>query len=502
MKSLEERQKILIVDDSKFNQELLMEILGENYQYIVASDGLEAISILQKDWTIDLMLLDINMPKMNGFEVLEYMNKYQWIEEFPIIVISAEEETSIIEKAYNLGVVEYIQRPFDAFIIKRRGMNTLVLYANQKRLTNVVVNQVYEKEENNKIMIGILSNVVGTYNKESKEHILHIRIATQMLLRRLVEKTDAYPLTESDITLIATASSLHDIGKVGISKDILNKPAKLTDEEYRIMKTHTLLGAKMIRSMEYPNDNPLVQMAYEICRWHHERFDGKGYPDGLKGEEIPISAQVVSIVDVYDALTSERCYKKAFDHDTAIQMILDGQCGQFNPILLKCLKELSTQLSKMSGKEMDDNKHYHEIQRLSNEILRDKSLPNQIYSQSLVKVMQEKIDFFKSNSGKNSIDYNAVSGQLTILNGEHQILCQRDNLNFNLFKEFGVNEEDVQCIRVLLHQTSVQNKEISATIKATVENNSQMYRMKLHTLWSPLKKDGYIGIIGYFDTVK
>ena len=183
-------------------------------------------------------------------------------------------------------------------------------------------------------------------------------------------------------------------------------------------------------------------------------------------------------------------------------MILDGQCGQFNPILLKCLKELSFQFSNMFDKEMDENSYYHEVQRLSNEILSDRSLPNQNYSQSVVKVMQEKIDFFKSNSGMNSIDYNTISGQLTILNGEHQILCQRDNLNFNLFKEFGVNEEDVQCIRVLLHQTSVQNKEISATIKATVENNSQMYRIKLHTLWSPLKKDGYIGIIGYFDTVK
>ena len=211
---------------------------------------------------------------------------------------------------------------------------------------------------------------------------------------------------------------------------------------------------------------------------------------------------MVSIVDVYDALTSERCYKKAFNHDTAIQMILDGQCGQFNPILLKCLKELSLQFSNMFDKEMDENSYHHEVQRLSNEILSDRSLPNQNYSQSVVKVMQEKIDFFKSNSGMYSIDYNAISGQLTILNGEHQILCQRDNPKFNLFKEFGVNEEDVQCIRVLLHQTSVQNKEISATIKATVENNSQMYRMKLHTLWSPLKKDGYIGIIGYFDTVK
>ena len=258
----------------------------------------------------------------------------------------------------------------------------------------------------------------------------------------------------------------------------------------------------MILDMHFLQDHPLVHTAWEICRWHHERWDGKGYPDGLKGEEIPISAQVVSIVDVYDALTSERCYKKAFDHDTAIQMILDGQCGQFNPLLLKCLKELSLQLSKMSGKEMDDNKYSHEIQRLSNEILRDKSLPNQIYSQSLVKVMQEKIDFFKSNSGMNSIDYNAVSGQLTILNGKQQILCQRDDPKFNLFKEFGVIEEDVQYIRDLLHQTSVQNKEISVQIKATVENDSQMYKLKLHTLWSPMKKDVYIGIIGYFDTVK
>ena len=254
--------------------------------------------------------------------------------------------------------------------------------------------------------------------------------------------------------------------------------------------------------MHFLQNHPLVHTAWEICRWHHERWDGKGYPDGLKGEEIPISAQVVSIVDVYDALTSERCYKKAFDHDTAIQMILDGQCGQFNPTLLNCLKELSIQLSKMLNKEMDDNKYSHEIQRLSNEILSDKSLPSQIYSQSLVKVMQEKIDFFKSNSGMNSIDYNAVSGQLTILNGNQQILCQRNNPKIDLFKEFGVNQEDVQYIRVLLHQTSVQNKEISVQIKATVENNSQMYKMKLHTLWSPMKKDVCIGIIGYFDTVK
>ena len=351
-------------------------------------------------------------------------------------------------------------------------------------------------------MIRIMSNILGSRNSESREHILHIKTATEMMLRQLVKLTDAYPLTEADIALITTASSLHDIGKIRIPEEILNKPGRLTDEEFKIMKTHSELGAAIIKDMDFPQDHPLVHTAWEICRWHHERWDGKGYPDGLKGEEIPISAQVVSIVDVYDALTSERCYKKAFDHDTAIQMILDGQCGQFNPILLKCLKELSTQLSKMLGKEMDDNKYYHEAQRLSNEILSDKSLPNQIYTQSLVKVMQEKIDFFKSNSGINSIDYNASSGQLTIINEKQKIIYQRDDPGFDVFKVFEVSEEDIQNIVDLLEQTSIKNKEISLQIKARFENKRQMYNLKLHTLWTPLKKDGYIGIIGYFDIVK
>ena len=499
---MDKRQRILIVDDSNLNRDILKEILGDTYNYLEAENGNQAIQMIGDNLGIDLMLLDINMPQMNGFEVLKLMKQIQCLDETPVIMISSEDAVDTMRKAYELRITDYITRPFDSVIVKKRVQNTLGLYANQKHLINVVYDQVYEKEENNNIMIQIMSNILGSRNSESREHILHIKTATEMMLRQLVKVTDAYPLTEADIALITTASSLHDIGKIRIPEEILNKPGRLTDEEFKIMKTHSELGAAIIKDMDFPQDHPLVHTAWEICRWHHERWDGKGYPDGLKGEEIPICAQVVSIVDVYDALTSERCYKKAFDHDTAIQMILDGQCGQFNPILLKCLKELSLQFSNMFDKEMDENSYYHEVRRLSNEILSDRSLPNQNYSQSVVKVMQEKIDFFKSNSGMNSIDYNAISGQLTILNGEQQIICQRDNPNFNLFKEFGVNEEDIQCIRVLLHQTSVQNKEISATIKATVENNSQMYRIKLHTLWSPLKKDGYIGIIGYFDTVK
>ena len=425
----------------------MKEILGDAYNYLEAENGNQAIQMIGENIGIDLMLLDINMPQMNGFEVLKIMKRSQCIAETPVIMISSEDAVDTMRKAYELGITDYITRPFDSVIVKKRVQNTLGLYMNQKHLINVVYDQVYEKEENNNIMIRIMSNILGFRNSESREHILHIKTATEMMLRQLVKVTDAYPLTEADIALITTASSLHDIGKIRIPEEILNKPGRLTDEEFKIMKTHSELGAAIIKDMDFPQDHLLVHTAWEICRWNHERWDGKGYPDGLKGEEIPISAQVVSIVDVYDALTSERCYKKAFDHDTAIQMILDGQCGQF-------------------------------------------------------KVMQEKIDFFKSNSGMNSIDYNAVSGQLTILNGKRQILCQRNNSKIDLFKEFGVNEEDVQYIRVLLHQTSVQNKEISVQLKATVENNSQKYKMKLHTLWSPMKKDVCIGIIGYFDTVK
>ena len=499
---MDKRQKILIVDDSKFNRDILKEILGETYNYLEAENGNQAIQMIGENIGIDLMLLDINMPQMNGFEVLKIMKRSQCIEETPVIMISSEESVDTMREAYEMGITDYITRPFDSVIVKKRVQNTLSLYANQNNLVNVVVDQIYEKEENNNIMIRILISILVSRNSESREHILHIKTATEMMLRQLIKITDVYHLTEADIALITTASSLHDIGKIYIPEEILNKPGRLTDEEFKIMKTHSKLGADIIQDIHLPQEKPLVHTAWEICRWHHERWDGKGYPDGLKGEEIPISAQVVSIADVYDALTSERCYKKAFDHDTAIKMILDGQCGQFNPILLKCLKELSPRIFKIFSNETDDSKQYYEAQRLSNEILSEKSLPRKNYSQHLIKVMQEKIDFFKKNSGRNSVDYNAVSGQLTIINENQQTLYQRDDPKFDVFKEFEVSEEDVQHIKGLLAHTSVQDKEISVQIEAKLENNRQLYNLKLHTLWSPLKKDGYIGIIGYIDSAK
>ena len=477
---MSEKQKLLIVDDSEFNRDILKEILGSSYDYLEAENGNQAIQILEVHPEIDLMLLDINMPQMNGFQVLEHMGELQWIDEVPVVMISSEESVEIMRKAYDLGITDYISRPFDAVIVKKRVQNTLGLYAKQKRL----------------------SNVLGSHNSESSEHILHIRIATEMLLRELIKKTDAYHLTEADIALIITASSLHDIGKVGIPEEILNKPGRLTDEEFKIMKSHSEIGASMIRDMDFPQDKPLVRIAWEICRWHHERWDGRGYPDGLKGEEIPISAQIVSIADVYDALTSVRCYKNAYDHDTAIQMILEGQCGQFNPLLLECLKEISPQLSRTFRKEKDDNREYYEAQRISDEILREKALPRKDHSQRVIEIMQEKIEFFKENSGKISMEYNAISGKLVLTDGESQKEYQRDLPGVDLYGAYGISEEDIQRIKDSLDSVSSKNKEVSMKVMLKVRGERQMCDLKLHTLWSPLKTDGYIGIVGQLDIVK
>lgn len=309
----------------------------------VNHDG-EISPLEQHGREISLVLLDIIMPGMDGFEVLSYMNRRQWIEDIPVIMISSEHTETSIRHAYELGAVDYINRPYDAKIVYQRATNTIKLYAKQRRLLSLITDQINEKEKNNQMMIRILSQIVEFRNGESGSHVLHINKLTEMLLDRLIQKTDQYQLDGQMVSMIATASSLHDIGKIGVDEKILNKPGKLTKEEFEIMKTHTVIGAAMLEHLENYQDEPMVKVAHEICRWHHERFDGNGYPDGLKADEIPISAQVVSVADVYDALVSERVYKKAFSHEKALQMILNGECGQFNPILIDCLKEISEEI--------------------------------------------------------------------------------------------------------------------------------------------------------------
>ena len=375
------KETILIVDDSALNRMVLMEILGkENYTFLEAENGQQAVQLLDCHPEVDLLLLDITMPEIDGFGVLEAMNQYHWIEETPVIMISAEDSYTFVERAYDLGASDYITRPFDARVVCRRVSNALMLYAKQKRLVQMVAEQVYEKEKVSNTMISILSHIVEFRNNESGLHVVHIRTITELLLRRLREKTDRYPLTEADISLISTASALHDIGKINVPEEILNKPGRLTKEEFEIIKTHSAVGEHMLRQIPFNQNEPLVKVAREICRWHHERWDGRGYPDGLKGDEIPISAQVVSLADVYDALTSERCYKAAFDHETALNMIVNGECGAFNPLLLECLMDGADQI-KQAMQETEEEKQKdaeqsqrQEANRLSREVLQEEGL--------------------------------------------------------------------------------------------------------------------------------
>lgn len=357
--STQTKQDILIVDDSEMNRAILAEMLGRDYIIHEAENGEEALQILRQYGTaISLVLLDIPMPVMDGFGVLQHMAEEYWIKDIPVIMISSDDSAETVKKAYEMGVSDYISRPFDAQVVYRRVYNTIKLYARQHRLITMLSEQVREKDKNNSMMVSILSQIVEFRNGESGSHVVHIKQLTKMLLEQLQRKDTAYTVTSSDLLLIPLAAALHDIGKIGIDEKILNKPGKLTREEFEIMKTHTVIGADMLESLTLYQEDPLVRIARDICRWHHERFDGKGYPDGLKKDDIPLSAQVVSLADVYDALVSERVYKKAFSHEKAIQMILNGECGTFNPVLLECLLDIQRQLKQMQIAESENAYEY------------------------------------------------------------------------------------------------------------------------------------------------
>lgn len=344
---MSERKKILIVDDSEMNRALLEDMLSDDYEILEAANGMEATAILsEQELGICLVLLDIVMPVMDGFETLTMMNKKGWIKNIPVIMISAETASTYMDRAYGLGAVDYISRPFDERTVRHRVDSNVILGEKQRSLSTRLSAQIYEKEKDNRLMIEILSHIVEFRNGESGLHVLHVHTITEILLKALRKKTDRYPLTQQEITLICNASALHDVGKISIPSEILNKPGRFTPEEFEIMKGHTVEGAKMLKDIPFRGNEPLIKIGYQICRWHHERYDGRGYPDGLKGEEIPIAAQVVSLADVYDALTAKRVYKPAYSHEKAMEMILHGECGAFNPLLLECLEESQEQLKK------------------------------------------------------------------------------------------------------------------------------------------------------------
>ena len=350
-----EKPSILIVDDSEMNRVILNEMLKDEYRVLEADNGRAALDMVDRYGDeLSLVLLDIIMPGMNGFEVLGELSRRTVADSLPIIMISSEDSDDVVLRAYELGASDYINRPFDARVVRRRVSNTIRLYAKQRRLTSLLSQQYNARVKNSRMLIDIMAGVMELRNGESGLHVTHIEKLTELLLGCLVHRSDQFPLDNEQRSTIAMASALHDIGKMSIDDAILNKPGRLTAEEFEIMKTHTTLGADMLLELgRQHTGNPLLEYAYQIARWHHERWDGKGYPDGLKGDAIPIAAQVVSVADVYDALTSVRVYKDAIPHQEAIQMILDGKCGEFNPLLLDCLLEVQDRIAETLARPAD-----------------------------------------------------------------------------------------------------------------------------------------------------
>ena len=494
---MEPKQKILIVDDSEINRAMLKEILGESYEYLEAENGLRAIEILRRRTDIALVLLDLIMPEMDGFDVLRVMQCYAWQEEIPVIVISAAEDNRSVERAYDMGVADYIRRPFERVMVLRRVKNALMLYAKQKRLTRLVTDQVYEKEHNGVLMISILSHVVEFRNSESGQHVLHIRTLTDLLLHQLVQKTDRYQLDESDISLISTASALHDIGKIMIPEEILNKPGRLTEEEYATIKTHTTEGARILKGLAIGQDEPLVKVAHAICRWHHERWDGGGYPDRLKGDEIPIAAQVVALADVYDALTSERCYKQSYSHEKAVDMILHGECGSFNPLLMECLKESSELLRTELQRSEYDRGFRHETRRLSEEILHREALPREDRAQRLLDLERERTAFYAEQRGGIQFDYDILSGSVTVVNRYEDPVNRTQKLDFD--KGMGLtflSGKDRRKLLDAIADATPEEPDAAFSVLVAVDQEYRLHRLVMHTMWSRAGVRHCVSVVG------
>ncbi len=499
--SSEQKQKILIVDDSELNRAILADMLGDEYEIVEAENGLQGVGLLQQRGAeISLVLLDIVMPQMDGFGVLQVMSENHWIEDIPVIMISAESGSSHIERAYELGVTDFISRPFDALIVHRRVVNTIMLYAKQKRLANMVADQIYENEQRSSLLIDILSHIVEFRNGESGLHVLNVRTLTELMLNHLVQKTDRYQLSASDISMICTASALHDIGKISIDEKILNKPGRFTDEEFAIMKTHSMAGAEMLENLPIHQDDPLVKVAYDICRWHHERWDGRGYPDGLKGDEIPIAAQIVALADVYDALTSKRCYKPAFSCEEAVSMILRGECGAFNPLLIECLEELAPELpGHINGSTTAAQRDRREMRNVAQEIRRHEELTASERTLQLLEHERMKYSFFADMSKEIQFEYTVSPPMITLTpwGAEHLGLEEiiMDPLHQPEAQEI-IDPADLHGFADVLRSTSPDLPVVTYDCKLNYKGQWRWTQIVARAIWSSDEPPRYTGAIG------
>lgn len=406
---------ILIVDDDMLQRLHLSDILENDYNVIEAKDGTEAVAEMNKlGEGISLVILDMNMPKMDGLEVLEVMNRQKWIDFIPVIVISADNSSDKMARAFELNATDYLERDYDPSLIRRRAHNAIMLYSKQKRLVDAVIHQIEERERSNALMVSILSHIVEFRNQESGLHVQNIRVITETLLRALAQKLPDAGIDQKYIATASMASALHDIGKISIPDEVLNKPGRLTDEEFQIIKRHPLIGADMLSSIPGVEDEPLVKTAYEIARWHHERYDGRGYPDGISGDDIPLSAQVVAVADVYDALTAKRVYKDAFSPEVALQMIMDGECGTFNPMLLECLQETAPQIQAQLDALQERGFGIETSEHIALEVAEHEDLESADMTLKMLEHERTKNQFFASLTKEIQFDY-SFSPPLLIL---------------------------------------------------------------------------------------
>lgn len=498
---MKKKRKILIVDDSKLNQQMLAEVLGEQYVYLYADDGMQALEVMATNLDLSLVLLDIHMPKTDGLGVLSVMKEHQWMSEIPVIVISAEEDMTFIQKACDLGATDYINRPFNMTIVQRRVSNTILLYEQQRRLVHLVKDQVYEREKINSMMISILSNAIETRNHESGAHVLHVRVLTEILLRRLVKRTDRYRLSQTEISQITMLSALHDIGKIRIAESILNKPGKLDADEWAIMKQHTVFGDEILQQMADAQANPFICMAREICRYHHERWDGKGYPDGLEGDAIPVSAQVVALADVFDALTSDRCYRRAIPFEEALRMIREGACGAFNPLLIDCMNDAEEELRACLQRDNVSFDYQLEAAQLASEALERRDLPQDDRSLRILSIEKAKTEFYAGQCGGIQFDYDHWL-QKVVYTDWYAEESRRVRVLYPAHGEDVdlLSREDWQRLRKQLNASTPENPYVQMNVLIPVQGEYRWHRLSARTIWMREGMD-YAEAIGQFTDI-